>query len=79
MDYPISGRDYPMDTSTISHILCSVMEDADPGFLPERRGLREAATSLAGVRRLNMQDIMKVPFWTSYTMFIDRYLYRRAG
>ena len=74
-----SKTNNPLKASTISHLLCSLINEADPGCFPKAHDVRKAATSLAWTRGLRMDEITKRAFWTSSNVFIDRYLHPRAG
>ena len=59
---------------TISKILCSVIEEAQPGCVPKAHDVRKAATSIAWTRGLEVKDIISRSFWSNSNTFIDRYL-----
>ena len=64
----------PLHKSTISKILCEVIEEASPNCMPRAHEVRKFATSLAWTRGLSPEEITKRAFWRSSSIFIDRYL-----
>ena len=67
-----TGR--PIHSSSISRILCEVIEEADPGKLPKGHDLRRVSASLAWSRGVKPDEIVKRLFWASSSPFIKRYL-----
>ena len=67
-----SGK--PLLKSSVSKLLCEVIEEADPGKFPKAHDLRRVATSLAWTRGLDPAEIAQRAFWRSSSIFIDRYL-----
>ena len=72
-----SGR--PLLKSTLSKLICELIEEADPGSLPQAHDLRRTATSLAWARGLDPEEIAKRAFWRSSSIFIERYLSCRVS
>ena len=60
--------------ATVSHTLCGLIEEGDPGKVPRGHDVRKAATSIAWTRGLKSQDIISRAFWASSSTFIRRYL-----
>ena len=70
-----TGR--PLSAGSISSILCSLIEEADPGRFPQGHDLRRYSTSLAWVRGTSPEQIARAVFWQSSTAFVQRYLLAR--
>ena len=66
----------PLKASSISRLLCGIIEEAQPGCFPKGHDLRKVATSLAWVRGLETSEITQRAFWKSSSTFIERYLSR---
>ena len=64
----------PLHKSSISMILCEVIEEAFPNWMPRAQEVRKFATSLAWKRWLISRRNIKRAFWRSSSIFIDRYL-----
>ena len=72
-----SGK--PLLKSSVSKLLCEVIEEADPGKFPKAHDLRRVATSLAWTRGLDPSEIAQRAFWRSSSIFIDRYLSSKSN
>ena len=64
----------PLRSSSISKLLCGLIEEANPGCFPKAHDVRKLATSLAWCRGLDTSEITKRAFWKSSSTFIERYL-----
>ena len=64
---------------TISKVLCTVINEADPGKFPKGHDVRRVATSLAWTRGLRMEEITRRAFWSSSSVFINCYLSHTGG
>ena len=64
----------PLTRASISKLLCSIIEEADPNKFPKSHDIRKVAASIAWTRGLNPEEITKRVFWRSSSVFIDRYL-----
>ena len=69
----------PLHKSTISRLICEVIEEGDLGKLPKVHDVRVISTSLAWSRGLDPAEIAKRAFWRSSSIFIDRYLSDRSA
>ena len=69
-----SRSDRPLLKSTLSKIICDIIEEADPGKFPRTHDTRKYSTSLAWTRGLDPTEISKRAFWRSTSVFVDRYL-----
>ena len=72
-----SGR--PLHKSSISKLICQVIEEADPGKMPQVHDVRRISTSIAWSRGLDPAEIAKRAFWRSSSIFIYRYLSSRSA
>ena len=57
--------------SSISKLLCEIIEEVDPGSFPQAHDVRRASTSIACTRGLDPAYIAKRVFWRSSNIFID--------
>ena len=64
----------PLHKSTLSKVLCDLIEEADPNSMPQTHDTRRVSTSMAWARGLEPEEIAKRAFWRSSSIFIDRYL-----
>jgi len=64
----------PLSSTTVSSLLCSLIEEADPGTLPQGHDLRRFSSSYAWVRGVLPADIARAVFWSSSSTFVSRYL-----
>ena len=64
----------PIHKSTVVKLICDVIEEADPGKLPQVHDVRRVTTSLAWTRGLEPSEIARRAFWRSSNIFIERYL-----
>ena len=69
-----SRNDNPLRAPSIAHLLCSIIEESNPGSVPRAHDLRKAATSIAWSRGLRMENITQRAFWKTSNVFIERYL-----
>ena len=69
-----SKTNLPLHKSTVSKILCDVIEEACPNCLPRAHEIRKFATSIAWSRGLPPEEITKRAFWRLSSIFIERYL-----
>jgi hypothetical protein len=60
--------------STISHLLCRLIDISQPGVVPRGHDVRKMATSLAWSRGLPVSEITDRAFWRSSNIFTRRYL-----
>ena len=74
-----SKTDSPIHKSTVSRLICQVIEEADPGKFPKVHDTRRVGTSIAWTRGLEPSEITKRTFWRSSNIFIDRYLSYKGG
>ena len=69
-----SRTNSPIHKSTVSRLICQVIEEADPGKFPKAHDTRRVDTSIAWTRGLEPSEITKRTFWRSSNIFIERYL-----
>ena len=74
-----SKTDAPIHKSTVSRLICAVIDEADPGKFPRVHDTRRVGTSIAWSRGLDPQEIIRRTFWRSSSIFIDRYLSVKGG
>ena len=74
-----SKTDLPIHKSTVSRLICSVIDEADPGKFPRVHDTRRVGTSIAWSRGLDPEEIIRRTFWRSSNIFVDRYLSVKAG
>lgn len=67
-----AGR--PLSKASIAMRLTLLIERANPGAVPRAHDVRKMAASLAWVRGVNPQEIIRRGFWSSYNTFLERYL-----
>ena len=72
-----SRTNKPLHSSSISKLLCELINEADPGLIPQAHDVRRIATSIAWTRGLDPLEITKRTFWSSSNVFIERYLSAR--
>ena len=65
-----------LNSSSLSYLICQLIEEADPGNLPRAHDVRKAAASLAWVRGVPMDEIVRQCFWSGNSVFIRTYLYQ---
>ena len=65
----------PLNAGSIAHILCKLIDEADPGKFPRAHDVRKRAASLAWARGVPITEICSRAFWASSTTFINRYLH----
>ena len=64
----------PLKPATISHLICHLINEADPGKIPKAHDVRKISASLAWVRGLKVEDILKNVFWKNSSVFVRTYL-----
>ena len=69
----------PLNPSSLSKLMCMVIDEADPGKIPRGHDVRRAAASLAWSRGLPMSEITRRAFWVSSNTFINRYMANFSG
>ena len=63
-----------LSTANISLRLCRVIDEALPGCLPRAHDVRKMATWLAWTLGVSPREVVNRAFWSSYNIFIERYL-----
>ena len=66
----------PLNASSLAYLICQLIEEADPGNFPRAHDVRKAAASLAWVRGVPMDEIVRKCFWKGNSVFINTYLYQ---
>ena len=74
-----SKTERPLNRASISKLICSLIEEADPGKLPQAHDVRRVSTSIAWTRGIPLEEIARRAFWKSSSTFINRYLSGRAN
>ena len=69
-----SRTDKALHKSSVSKLLCEIINEADPNHLPKAHDVRRMSVSIAWTRGLSPTEITKRAFWRSSNVFIDRYL-----
>ena len=69
---PYNGKN--LQRPSISLWICRLIEEVCPGSVPKGHDMRKQATSLAWVRGIAPDEIIKSAFWTSSNVFIKHYL-----
>ena len=64
----------PLKPSSISMLLCSLINEADPNKFPKGHDVRKVAASLAWTRGLPIDEIVRRCFWSTSSIFIRTYL-----
>lgn len=64
-----------LNAGRISHVLCKIINEADPGCFPHGHDVRKVATSLAWTRGLSLTNIVQNAFWKSPSVFVKKYLF----
>ena len=69
----------PLKPSSISLLLCSLINEADPNKFPKGHDVRKVAASLAWTRGLPIDEIVRRCFWSRSSIFIRTYLVNCRG
>ena len=69
-----SETNNPLRPQTVSSLLCSLIEEANPGSVPKGHDTRKQAASLAWTRGLSVKEIISRAFWKDSNVFVDCYL-----
>ena len=70
--HPVSFA--PLNAGSISFWLCRAITELVPGSIPRAHDVRKLSYSLAWVRGVPIEEIVKRGFWSSVNVFINKYL-----
>ena len=70
--YPTTDR--PLTRLAISHILCELIELADPGSAPRGHDVRAMSATLSFLQHFSLERLRQEGQWASHDTFIRHYL-----